>query len=46
MKSDFEINCDKDTGVCTARLRVGIWKSYPIGTNLVGTGIDARLAGR
>lgn len=46
MKSEFEINCDKDTGICTARLRVGIWKSYPIGTDLVGTAIDARVAGR
>ncbi len=40
MKWEFEINWDKNTGICTARLKVGIWKSYPIGDDLVGPSIE------
>ena len=46
MESNFEVNCNRDSGVCTARLKVGIWKAYSIGVDLVGASMEAQIAGR
>ena len=46
MKSDFEVDCNRDTGICTARLKVGVWKTYAIGHDLVGRAMGSRIAGR
>lgn len=43
---EFRVNCNRDTGICTAKLKVGVWKAYEIGSDLVGPAIESQIAGR